>query len=133
MKSGRFILNSDFCTTRITGEYELSGTIPNSYTTPAHSPNYTITLGTVELGDNGDSFFIYYTSSIFNYATIGPIVNPKPSGATGLNGIAVYIVKNGNRYTMYLKFGNQQNAETYKGFGMVITAHIKTFKDPFSE
>lgn len=132
MKSGRFILNSDFCTTRVTGSKELVGTIPNSYTTPSGSPNFKMVLNTTTVGDAADNYSIYFTSSSYSYATPGPICTPKPSGSTGLNGITVAVSKKGNSYTLYIVFGNQSSPETYTGFGMAITAHIKTYKNPFS-
>lgn len=133
MKPARFILNSDYCTTRITGEGEIKGTVPNSYTTPSGSPNYKLTLGTINLGDKGDNCIIWMTSSLYNYATVGPNTVLEPAGASGLNGVTANVKKVGNTYTLFLQFGNQQSASTYTGYGMTLTAHIRTFKDPFSE
>ena len=134
MKPGRFILNSDYCTTRNVADGEIKGTIPNSYTTPAGSVNYVLNLGTATVGDPTDNVSIWYTSSKYNYATYGATAHLNPAGAQGLNGVSARVSKNGNVYTLKLIFGNQlPNAQTYTGYGMTITAHIHTFKDPFSE
>ena len=133
MKPGRFILCSDFCTNREGSYAEIVGQIPNSYTTPAGQPNYTVLLGEITIGDAPDNVYVWFTSSKYNYATYGPLVSLSPAGATGLNGVAAYVKKNKNKYSLYVVYGNQMQAETYKGYGMTLTAHVQTYKDPFTE
>lgn len=133
MKPGRFILNSDFCTNRKNSLGEISAQIPDPYTTPASQPGYKLLLGEVTVGDSTDNVYVWFTSSRYNYATFGPLTSIAPAGATGLNGVSAFVTKKKNKYSLYLQFGNQMQAQTYRGYGMTLTAHIQTYKDPFSE
>ena len=135
MKAGRFILNSDLCTSRNSAEGKITLTIPNSVTAPAHSPNYTIATGVANVGDPSDSFNVFFTTDKYDYATPGPIAQLNPAGSSGLNGVFADVHKTGNQYKFKVDTGNsdQSVAQVYSGFGMTITAHIYTYKDPFSK
>jgi hypothetical protein len=140
MKPARFILNSDYCTVRNTGKGELSITIPNSIYLPAGTqPFHVIGTTSGRFGNPSDSYMIYYTSSLYNYSTPGPVCTIKPSGSSTTSGyndtVTASVRVSGDTFTLSVRTDNQllNFAETYAGFGMTVTAHIITFKDPFSE
>ena len=151
MKPARFILNSDYTTVRNTGVTEITLTIPNSFSPPYIDPQggtipyQTIVSGSAEVGDASDSIYVYYTSSRFDYITTGWYGSTKPDGAKAVSSIYgeedyhdVYIdiLKTGTHVEMKVTAMGPSNSNetlTYTGFGQTITAHILTFKDPFSE
>lgn len=138
MKPARFILNSDYTTTRNTGETTLSITIPNSITVPIDVEKYTIGTTTAKIGNSADTFMIYFTSSAFPYNSPGSMGGTKPSGASttyaGTDYIFYNVSINGNTATLEVWcYGNIYTATSWNGYGQTITAHILTFKDPFSE
>lgn len=151
MKSARFILNSDYTTVRNTGVAEITLTIPDSFSPPYIDPQggtipyQTIASGTAEMGNASDSIFIYYTSSRYDYITTGWFGETKPDGARVISSVSgevdyhsVYIdvyVTGAHVEIKVRAMGPSSSNETltYTGFGQTITAHILTFKDPFSE
>lgn len=137
MKPARFILNSDYTTVRNTGETKLSITIPNSITTPLGEGDYIIGQTTANIGSATDTFMIYFTSSAFPYSTLGRFGATKPNGASTTHAIdEIYFgVKiNGSIATFTVECARYDDeTTTWTGYGQTITAHILTFKDPFSE
>lgn len=146
MKPARFILNSDYTTVRNTGHKEVSVTIPNDFTAP-YSPSgtrYIIGRVSVTLGDASDSFSIYYSSDKFNY--ISPSLDygyTIPEGSKthsdtygdSHEDISFNTKVNGNTATFEVSCLNPypQGGLRFIGYGQTITAHILTFKDPFSK
>lgn len=146
MKPARFILNSDYVTTRKTGEFSESVTIPNDFYTPSAEPGvdpeYVIAQKTITLPTDTDTFIMYFTSSAFDYAVFGWWTGTKPDGAyvDGLFHetdiyVNVDLLCQGNVVTFKVFCSNPFPSGTahYVGYGQTITAHILTFKDPFSE
>ena len=138
MKPARFILNSDYATVRSTGSKELSITVPNSITVPTGTAEYTIGSLSVNVGSSTDSFMVYFTSSLYDYACFGVSGSTKPSGAsttyTGTTQVFFGVTFNGSTATFKVTCGgNVSTPTTWTGYGQTITAHIFTFKDPFTE
>ena len=143
-KPARFILNSDYTTVRKTGEYEMSVTIPNDFTTPAnpHGEYYTIGQKTITIPNVSDTFFMFTTSSRYDYATPGWYGSTLPTGAT-VDGVFHYenktiyfeISVEGSTAKLIVECLNPMPEGTarWRGYGQTITAHILTFKDPFTE
>lgn len=135
MKPARFIFNSDLTTLRNTGHIQLSIIVPNSFT--VGSSERTIGTQTAKIGDPDNSFFVYFTSSLYDYVTTGffgysapdnayttPSTNPKAE-------IYYDVTVSGDTATFRVTASNLNS--TYTNYGQTITAHILTFKDPFSE
>lgn len=138
MKPARFILNSDYTTVRSTGETKMSITIPNSITVPINTSRYTIGQTTANIGNSADTFMVYYTSDAFPYTTLGWYGATKPDGASTTNPdpnyVSFSVTVSGNIATFEVYcYGDDAAARTWTGYGQTITAHILTFKDPFSE
>lgn len=138
MKPARFILNSDYTTVRNTGETTLSITIPNEIIVPTDVFEYTIGQTTANVGSATDTFMTFFTSSAFPYSVLGIWGGTKPNGAsttyTGTDEISFRMTINGNvaSFEAWCN-GNIYLPTTWTGYGQTITAHILTFKDPFSE
>lgn len=151
MKPARFILNSDYTTVRNTGYKEMSVTIPDNFVAPyidphgqGRVPDYVIGRSSVTFGESTDCFYVYLTSSRYDYASSGTWGLTKPDGSSATSSIwgpedyAVSIEVNvrGNVFELEVfctSASVPENILTYSGFGQTITAHILTFKDPFSE
>ena len=138
MKPARFILNSDFTTVRNTGSVDLSLTVPNNFTIPADAQNKYI-LGTIsaKVGSAGDSFGVRFSTSL-GMSTDNTVYGyTKPAGATTTSnddGVFFRVYKNGDTFTFTIgAYHINGTAATFNGYGQTITAHIYTFKDPFSE
>ena len=138
MKPARFILNSDYTTVRNTGSIDLSLTVPNSFTIPASSPNkYIISTTSAKVGSEGDSFGVRFSTSL-GMSTDNTVYGyTKPAGATTTSnddGVFFRVYKNGDTFTFSVgAYHITGTAATFNGYGQTITAHIYTFKDPFSE
>ena len=138
MKPARFILNSDFTTVRNTGKLDLKITIPNSFVVPADTTTYLIGRTTGQCGNASDSYYVVFESSLFQYVSVGNRGTTKPEGA-GSSPAAyadpfLYVKANGNTFTFEITVNAySSSATTFTGYGQTITAHIYTFKDPFSE
>ena len=144
MKPARFILNSDYATTRKTGEFSESITIQNDFTVPAtvSDPTYVIGQKIITLPTGTDTFIMYFTSNEFDYAAFGWYCPTKPDGAyvDGLfhytdQYISLDLLCNGSTITFKATCSNPFPSGTarFVGYGQTVTAHILTFKDPFSE
>lgn len=138
MKPARFILNSDYATVRKTGEITMSITIPNSITVPEGVLDYIIGTETASVGNPADTFMVYFTSTAFPYSALGRWGYTKPDGASttyvGSDEIDFNLVINGSTATFKVWCnGEPYSTATWTGYGQTITAHILTFKDPFSE
>lgn len=150
MKPARFIFNSDYCTVRKTGEIEMSITIPDYIDVPEtadrSSQPYVIGRVVKNIGDSKHTYTTYLTSSRFDYATMGWHGATKPDGATATSSIwgeetspvsiALYITGNTAEFVVdYYRGADKSDGESLilRGFGQTITAHILTYKDPFSE
>ena len=147
MKPARFILNSDYTTIRNTGNYEISYTIPNSFTTPEHDPQHDggkIVLTTIskEIGSPGDIYEVYASSDRYNYNTYGGTLYVRPEGAVAHDGeyiddydapIYFFTFIKGNRMELEVFVVNNGNRTTYDGYAQTVTIHVNTFKSPFSE
>lgn len=143
MKPARFILNSDYTTMRNTGVKELSITIPNDFTIHAPTTSYVIGRTSTYLGDDTDSFDVYFSSDKFNYTCPGLEGYTAPDGSVSRSPaygdshevVGFFVTFNGNQVTLEAKAYNFNDFYDlrYIGYGQTITAHILTFKDPFSE
>lgn len=130
MKSGRFIINSDYCTTRISSEDTISITIPDRFEAGPNSP--TVFRSSKVIGKKGESYRAYLTTNRFNYAT-GLPCPMEIDGAQGLNGIDFLLDRNGNTFTLRVVAGTQASSDTYIGYGQTVTAHIQTLVSPFQQ
>ena len=142
MKPARFILNSDYTTDRITGKNDVSVTIPDQFTVPAYTyDSYLIGSASAKVGKAKNSFNVFFESSLFQYRSDSTLIGrTRPSGAHTSTGeyyelLWFYVSINGDTYTLkvYAPENPTSSAVTYYGYGQTITAHILTFKDPFSE
>lgn len=139
MKPARFILNTDYTTVVNTGHIELSITIPDDFYAPV-SPSgdyYTIGITSASIGDKEDSFSTYFTSSTLNYASLGNFGYIKPQGASTTSGTdelyaEITITGNTATFKVYCLNTVPGGSAHFTGYGMKLTAHIITFKDPFS-
>lgn len=145
MKPARFIFSSDYSTVRNTGVTDLSVTIPNSFTIPV-SPTgayYIIGRTSAKIGNKEDSFMVYWSSDKYDYMTNGYFGYTLPDGAKahsaayGDSRPDVYIEVDiqGDTATLTARCLNTypEGSLTFTGYGQTITAHVYTFKDPFSE
>lgn len=145
MKPARFIFNSDYSTVRNTGVTDLTVTIPDHFTIPV-SPSgayYIIGRTSAIIGNKEDSFAVYYESSKYDYITSGGFGYTIPDGAKAHSDIygdskpdIIFEVEiTGNTATFRARCLNSypQGDLTFTGYGQTITAHVYTFKDPFSE
>ena len=138
MKPARFILNSDYTTVRKTGSIDLSLTIPNSFTVAASAPqSYTVGTTSAAVGSPNDTFNIRFSSSLGMSTDSTVYGYTKPSGASTTSPydwIYFRVYKNGSTFIFTITAShNTGTAATFSGYGQTITAHIDTFKDPFSE
>lgn len=151
MKPARFIFNSDYSTVRKTGEIEMSITIPDYIDVPetADSSSKPYVIGRVvkNIGDSKHTYATYLTSSRYDYATMGWSGATKPDGATATSSIwgeetsdrisiGLYIYGNTAEFVIdYPRGAYKSEGESLilRGYGQTITAHILTYKDPFSE
>lgn len=139
MKPARFILNSDYNTVRNTGETKLTVTIPNSVIVPSYMTEYKFATTAANIGNPTDTFLVYFTSSAFPYSSLGSWGSTKPNGASVSpayvsDEMYFEVIINGTTATLNVWcWGNGENAITWNGYGQTLTAHILTFKDPFSE
>ena len=138
MKPARFIFNSDYTTVRCTGEVQLSVTIPNDFTVPPSVDEYTIGTTTAVLADESDTLMAYYSSSRYNdYTTPGFYCVTIPEGSSttsAIDEVVCMITVTGNvaRLTVTCYNPLQESTVRFQGYGQTITAHIITYKDPFS-
>lgn len=152
MKPARFILNSDYTTIRITGRKELSITIPDliEYSKPQMDGGYIIGQLSYNKPDINDGVSVYFTSSRYNYAMPGMMGYTRTEGSTFEtigDPTSSYTYSDLIDYTLEQKSGGllvfsavcpsegggSGFSFRYRGYGQTITAHIITFKDPFSE
>lgn len=128
MKPGRFIMNTDYCTPKISAQDTIELTIPSSF--PA-GPNAPVVFSVSKnIGNKEDSYRAYIKSNLFDYATGFPC-SIVFDGAQGVNGITVHLLKAGSTFTLEVRAGTQASSDTYVGYGQTITAHIQTFVSPF--
>lgn len=142
MKPARFIFNSDYTTARITSQKELSVTIPNDFTVHAPTERYVIGRTSTVLDNADDIYSVYYTSDKYNYMSPGLQCNTIPSGSVSRSpaygdsheAVMCDVTVAGNQVTLevYCYNINTFYDLRYIGYGQTITAHILTFKDPFS-
>lgn len=152
MKPARFIFNSDYATIRTREHKELSITIPNyiEYSIPSYeSSEYKIGELTYTKANDDDFILVYFTSSKYDYMMFGRYGDTQPDGATCTvlgdpSGAWIYneditfdVRQNGSQIKFRIlclsKGGGSGVSFRYQGYGQTITAHILTFKDPFSE
>lgn len=145
MKPARFIFNSDYVTSRITGEKKLEIVIPNDFTAPV-SPSgdyYTIGVTSTTLPNDTDTFSIYVSSSRYNYISPGGDFGyTLPEGSVSHSDIygdshqdiylGVEITGNTATFKAYTLNPYPAGGLRFTGYGQTVTAHILTFKDPFS-
>lgn len=132
MKACRFIMNTDYAMSQNDTEFDLSINIPSSWTQP-HGTAAVVEFKaekTIE-GSSSRDFRCYLTSTAFNFA----IVNAQEAYLQfGNDLITIQIARSKNKYTLKAFGGKDPYYDkTYSGTGQTITAHIQTFKDPFSE
>ena len=146
MKPARFILNTDYTTPRNTAIYEPEIIIPNdiSYSSVPYGSVYTIGRVRLNKKNSDDSFLVYYSSSKYNYDSYGFNGDTKPEGATFTYTPSTGAYSTSDVITMrvidkgsYIEFeviatSSGGASFRYRGYGQTITAHILTFKDPFS-
>ena len=128
MKTGRFIIATDFCTSKISAQDSIRLTIPNSFPSGPQSP--VVFAASKNIGSMGESFRIWLESDLFDYGTGHPW-HMRFDGAQGLNGITIDVIRAGNTFTLRVHTGTQASPDTYVGYGQTITAHIQTFVSPF--
>jgi hypothetical protein len=146
-------MNSDYAMVRLREHKELSLSIPDNieYSKPydGDSPGYT--LGTVSFvkANADDSVMVYFTSSRYDYSMIGRMGETVPEGSSfTMIGDPTSTVTYGPQIGfMVRQTGNTIKFEAwcpsmgggpgvsfrYQGYAQTITAHVLTFKDPFSE
>lgn len=145
MKPARFILNTDYTTSRNMEIYTPSITIPDEFTyTIPFEETYIIGRIQIPKKSKSNSFSVYFSSSRFDYDSYGSWGNTKPEGAvfsyvptTGAYSysdlIGMRVVDRGDKLVFEVySYGSGGATFTYEGYGQTITAHILTFKDPFS-
>lgn len=137
MKPARFIFNSDYTNVRCTGQLQLSVTIPNDFTVPASVNEYTIGTTTAVLADGSDTLTAYYSSNKYDYTTPGFYCVTIPQGSTTtseMDEVVCNVTVTGNvaRLTVTCYNPLQESSVRFQGYGQTITAHIITYKDPFS-
>lgn len=145
MKPARFILNTDYTTSRNMEIYTPSLTIPDeiNYTIP-YDATYIIGRVQIPKKSKSNSFMAYFSSSRFDYDSYGTHGYTKPEGAVfsyvPTTGAIVYgdklemrVTDTGDKLVFELYSISSGGATfSYEGYGQTITAHILTFKDPFS-
>ena len=142
-KPARFILSSDYSTLRVTGQKELSITIPNDFTLPEQQTGDYHTIGklTYMIPSQSDSFYFYFSSSITDYTCIGWHGSTIPDGSyrqydqfTDHEPVVFDVKINGSTLTFTVEcLPSVLWSTRFYGYGQTITLHIITFKDPFSE
>lgn len=137
MKPARFILNSDYTTTRRGSHKTVSVTIPDLITVPYWEGEHTIATATVALDNDTDMFTTYFSSDKYNYISLGDYGATVPDGSSTtsvVEGVNFRLTIVGNIATLKATCINGMMEEdvTFTGYGQTITAHIFTFKDPFS-
>ena len=138
MKPARFIINSDYTTVRNTGYKEVSASIPNNFTVPAGSTEYVVAIASTTLNNETDCFSVYFTSSRYDYITLGYYGVTVPEGSyttSPIDEVYFRLDINGTTATLTISCINAfpEESSNYQGYGQTITAHILTFKDPFTE
>ena len=144
MKPARFIFNSDYTAIRNTGHIKLSITIPNDFTAPESQGGeyYIIGVTSAALGDPNDSFTVYFESDKYNYICPGVFGYTVPEGSYSHSdyygdthediNLSLTFPNNTARLEVYTLNPYPQGGLRFIGYGQTITAHILTFKDPFS-
>lgn len=141
MKPARFILNSDYTTLRNTGHGEVSVVIPNTITIPSSvsvGDSYLIGRSSVKVGSPSDSFSVVFSTSYYDYDSIGLWGMTRRNDATSSAGdyplVVFYISVNGDEFILQAYVTKTATGtQTLSNYGLTLTAHIYTFKDPFTE
>lgn len=152
MKPARFILNSDYTTVRIREHKKIPITIPDyiEYSQPTYDGRgHTLSQVTYTKANASDSVMIYFTSDRYDYAMPGEYGYTVPEGSSytiigsssapyvSSDQILFEVRQKGNVLTYRVvcpsEGGGSGLSFRYQGYGQTITAHILSYKDPFSE
>ena len=127
MKAAHFILNTDYMTSQNDADYTISVAIPSTFTVQAWQHiDFKTSLNI--LNSATKDYRCYFESTAFNYAMVGVYSVDIPFGNDSIN---ARIERTEDKYTLIVSAGASGSAKTFSGTGQVITAHIKTFLDPF--
>lgn len=127
MKANRFILNTDYITPQNDREFEVSVTLPSTFTAPANTERHFKTTISVP-GSASMSYRCYFTTTEHQYAAVGCTVCALKFGE---DYIMVALSHDEDAFTLDIFNYEELEQRTYSGASQTITAHIQTFIDPF--
>ena len=127
MKACRFIFNTDYVTHQNDAEFDISVSLPSSYTVPRTQIKKFSASKSIA-GSASKDYRCYITSTAFNYAITGLL---EGSLKFGNDTLLIAIEREKDKFTLSVYAPAEVADRTYSGTGQVITAHIQTFVDPF--